>query len=378
MITGLETNAEYYIRRADNTDYTPSVTIVQLLYPSGQDRIIRDDFEIVGYSTEEGYKYKYVGTNDTAFFDYNFEISNGSLILGQVTNRPAIRIRKVLTATAITNRSIIAIVDPLSSITGTSLTCNGEATYYLQNQPEGSSVQWTISQNNNIRAQGNGITASTSNLTNGSVKVEFEISFSCNLDPVSLQETYWSGVPVAPTINQSSPLYVSINTVFNVIITASPGAEASTGIWETYNCVYPNGTPSGANSEFYSCNTDGCGTIYISTSNECGTQYKTALTVLTGSGGDCEELPERNELSSLTISPNPATERIELSLDVKKKGFKEDFLVEIYNVYFNLVKSFHIYTTKESINVSDLPKGNYVFIVHGGNSILWKKLIIQK
>ena len=379
LITGLETNAEYYITRDDNFfDVTPPVSIVQLLYSSGQDRIVRDDFEITGYNAGEGFKYRYLGTNDTAFFDYNFEILNEDLVIGESTNKPGIRIRKVNTLDSKSTRSIITIKEVPSTITGPALTCNGSASYILQDPPEGTNVNWSIKQNNTSIAQGTGTTASTNNLNNGSVEVEFEIIFPCNLDPVTVQDSFWSGVPAAPTIYPSSPIYESINSVFYVSITDSPGADPSTGYWETYGCVSPNGTPSGSIAAFFSCNNNGCGTIYISTSNNCGTLYRTALTVLTGSGGDCGELPERAEPSNLIVSPNPASDYVELNIDSKKPIKVGKLKVEIYNVYFNLVRSFFIFSTKEKINISDIPKGNYVIIVHDGNFSTNGKLIIQR
>ena len=378
MITGLDTYGEYYIRRFDNFDFTPPLSIVELLYGSGEDHIDRDDFQIIGYSAEEGYKYRYLGTSDTAFFDYNFEIPNEGLILGESTNRPAIRIRKVYTLPVIIARSIVTIVNPSSSITGTTLTCNGSGSYYLQYQPEGSSVSWTIKQNDVTRSQGIGTTAQASNLTNGSVDVEFAISFACNLDPIYVQNSFWSGVPAAPTVYPPSPLYVPINSVFYLSITDSPGADPSTGSWETYNCVSPNGSPTGAIAEFFSCSNDGCGTIYVSTENTCGTLYRTAITVITGTGGDCGELPESIEPVNFTVSPNPTSDFFELRLDSKIENKTNKKRVEIYNAYFHLVKSLIIFDSITRIIVSDLPKGTYIIRVYDGDLPMTRKLLIQR
>lgn len=377
MITGLETGGEYYIRRWDNLDFTPPLTYIELLYYPGDDVIRRDDFELIDYDAEEGWKYRYTGTSSTAYFDYNFEIPNEGLIVGEYTTRPAIRIRKTWTTNVIIRRSTITIINP-SSISGTALTCNGSGSYYLQDQPYGSSLTWTVKQNGVIKAQGTGTTAQASNLTNGSVDVEFKISFTCNLDPIFVQESFWSGVPGAPTVYPSSPLFVPVNSVFYVSITDSPGADPSTGSWETYNCVSPNGSPTGAIAEFFSCSYDGCGTIYVSTSNTCGTLYRTAITVITGSGGECGELPERVEPVNFTVSPNPASEFIELRIDPEIKSKTNKHKVEIYNAYFHIVKSIYIFSSEVRITVSDLPKGPYIIRVYDGDLQMTKKLLIQR
>jgi hypothetical protein len=269
--------------------------------------------------------------------------------------------------------------DPAIEITGASLSCSNPVSFNLINLPTSyTTATWEIKQGTSTRASGSGTTASANNISNGAGEVIFTLHFNCGLSDLTYKKDFWFGVPSAPITYPVSPIYESINSVFYVSITDSPGADPSTGTWELYGCVSPDGTPSGPIAEFFSCNDNGCGTIYVSTSNGCGTLYRTALTVITGSGGDCGDLPERIEPPTLKISPNPANDFVEINIDTKSQKKSNEFKVEIYDVYFKLVKSFAIYNSTEKLSVSDLPKGNYVIFVHNRDFQIQGKLIIQR
>lgn len=270
--------------------------------------------------------------------------------------------------------------NPDMEINGPDLVCDNPVYFYLQNMPTTyTTASWEIKRGSFIANSGNGTTATANNLSNGAWEVVFTIHFSCGLKNLEYKKEFWFGPPPAPTISPATIVYKSINNVFGVSIVDSPQADPSTGIWETYGCVTPNGTPSGSSAEFFSCDVDGCGTIYVSTSNTCGTYYKSSLTVITGNGGDCGPLPERASSSSISLSPNPANSYVELRIN--KVGTKLDnkgFRVEIYNTYFSLVKLININQSNVRLDISDLPHGNYIIKVIGLDFNASKQLIIQK
>ncbi len=376
MITGLETNGEYYIRRWDNLDFTPPLTYIELLYYPGDDIILRDDFEIIDYDSEEGWKYRYTGTSSIAYFDYNFEIPNEGLIVGEYTTRPAIRIRKTWTTNVIVRRSTITIINP-SSISGTALTCNGSGSYYIQDQPYGSSISWVIKQNGNIRAQGTGTSAQASNLTNGSVNVEFTLNFSCGLYQIIMQKDFWSGVPGAPSTYPSGfpPEPMGIYSYQDIVLIGYPGANFWDANWSSSGSVNTVWS-EGQTGRFYSFE-EGGAYFYVTTFNSCGNSpmYQGEIIVY---GDQMDKIFQDDEELSWTISPNPASTYFDLSIKSNDIDLLKIYRIEIFDPYTRLIKSIKLAGPENQIYLQNLIAGNYIVKLTINGIAYQKVLMIQK
>jgi hypothetical protein len=328
--------------------------------------------------TSEGFLYEYTGTSGTAYFDFQFEIPNAYLVVGSNTYKPGIRIREAgLFTSAVTEHSYIFVVNT-STISGNTLSCNGNVSFSLNNYPHGSSITWQILQSDEIVTQGTGTNAQASSLSDGDGQVTFTESFSCGLSTEEIVKNFWVGVPSPPTTYPESPIYQSINTVFNVSIVESPGANPSTGTWETICSVTPNGTPTGQIASFFSCNDDGRGVIYISTSNECGSYYKTAFTVITGDDGECEEESKLGfESSNILIYPNPATEFIDITIPSANDEIISKSIIYIFDMFSRILEKIPMSSYCTRINISNLPKGTYLLLIRNNKGEIFSKFVKQ-
>ncbi len=264
------------------------------------------------------------------------------------------------------------------TISGPSLVCSSGAEFTLNNLPSVDSIIWLPGSNLNI-SSGQGTSSCTFYANgNGSSWIQARLVNECGSITLPRHDV-WAGLPTGPTISPSSPIYKPVNNTFIVSITESPGASSSTGFWETYGCVTLNGGNSGSSASFYSSSTDGTGTIYVSTSNACGgNYYKTPVTVITGSGGDCGELPERVELPSFVISPNPAASYIDLEIGLMSDNPDFKARVEIYDSNSRIVKRLTTGSRTTRVNVADLIPGSYIVIVETDQVRLNGKFMVLK
>lgn len=221
---------------------------------------------------------------------------------------------------------ISPILDACSGLLGSDIVCSSNVSYSVT-VPTLASVVWSKSGN---LTQVGGNTGSTYTVTKGASgggtgSITATIKNSQGQTFITRAKNVWAGVPSAPITFQVSPLYENINTIFSAHIYDSPGADPASAVWETYGCVSLHGPGSGSNASFYSCPNDGCGVIYVRTSNVCGSSNNAALSVITGSGGDCGEEPEFTDPVVLVISPNPATGETTLTIETTytEKAFAE-------------------------------------------------------
>lgn len=365
MLTGLETGEYYYIRRWDNPDFTPPLTYLELLYTPGYDYINRDDFEVVDWNHGgiEGPKYKYTGSSSTAYFDYNFEIPNSGLIVGDYTTRPGIRIRKDgLFTTPIIKHSTITVIDP-SSVSGEYLTCTSYASFNLQDQPFGSTVFWVIKQNGYTRAQGSGTTAQASNLTNGDADVDFTISFNCGINSILKHRDFWVGKPIPSilgptTLECNFPEWYFIN---------SESYQWGDFDWSTDYMLRIIGTTTGHKAKIEGLE-EGYGQIFCEVTNTCGSAEDRLVVWI-----DCW---------GFRMSPNPAGDYVELTIEkdetkLSESKYPDSYEVRIYNSTKVLV---YQKTTKEPslrINTQNLVNGTYYVNVTLGENTKVKQLIVN-
>lgn len=131
-----------------------------------------------------------------------------------------------------------------------SILCNSSNRVFSVASIPNASYNWTVGNGLSKNENGNSVTVTSNSSYSGESYVgvtitsplgggQYDIKSPNNID-------FWIGKPSAPVTYPSSPIYESVNTLFNVSIIESPGADPSTGIWETICCVTANGTPLGA------------------------------------------------------------------------------------------------------------------------------------
>jgi len=270
---------------------------------------------------------------------------------------------------------------PSVEVAGDLFLCSNKTNYYdVNNLPSDGTITWSNSQNiSRVSNQGSNPCLFQPNGHGAGIIIINISSQSCGTycDTISV----WVDYPSAPTVYPASPIYVPINNTFSVNIVNSPGAYPSSGFWEVNGCVTINGSDLGDGASFYSASSDGNGTIYVSTSNECGGYYyKTAISVITGSGGNCgeEEEEENFALPLLILSPNPAKEYVDLAITQLHDEIDQKITIDILDLYSKLVKRLFINDKLIRIPVTDLNPGTYFINVRTKTTNLHGTLVIQK
>lgn len=342
-ITGLETGEYYYITRWDNMlDNTPPLSYIELLYSIGETFIDRDDFVYVDPGGSEGPKYKYTGSSSTAYFDYNFEIPNEGLIVGDYTTRPGIRIRKAsVGTTAVIKHSTITIVDP-SSISGGSLTCTSSASFTLNDQPFDSTVSWVIKQNGNTRASGTGTTASASNFTNGDADVDFTISFGCGLNSIIKHKDFWVGKPI-PSILGPVEIECDFPEWYFIDSRSISWGDFQ---WSTDSNMDILGTTTGHKAQAEGLE-EGYGQIFCEVTNTCGSTENRLVVWI-----DC---------FSFFMAPNPSNDIVNITIDESKIDLNSvgEYEIRIYNNQNVLIYQNKTENTSTNINTGSFKSGIY-------------------
>jgi len=262
-------------------------------------------------------------------------------------------------------------------ITGSNLICSSGDSVTVHNVPSWCTINWSTGSFLSLGSQQGTNPGNFYSIGSGSSWISATINSTWGSSSLPNYEV-WSGVPSGPTVYPSSLIYQPINSTFSINISDSPGADASTGYWDIYGCLSLNGSNTGSSASFYSCSFDGCGTVYVSTSNVCGSLYRTAVTVISGTGGDCGILPESIEKPTLLISPNPAYDFIDISISTVKANDNEKYKVEIVDLYSKIVKQFFIYSPNERIPISDLPNGSYLVFIKCDHVRLQGKFIVLR
>ena len=275
-------------------------------------------------------------------------------------------------------RAVFRALSNFSSLSGPDYLCSSSTPYEVNYIPPESTVEWTSSSNISLTSPASSNPCYFQSNGSGSGWVTITITSPCG-DSFTLSKNMWVGYPSAPTVYPSTPIYASINSSFSVYITDSPGSSPSTGFWETSGCVSLNGENSGPGASFYSASVNGSGTIYVSTSNECGRYYRTPISVITGSGGgSCGDDEEMMRIQPLAISPNPSSDYIDLIIGNANETSIENFKIEIKDLYSKTVKSIKVNSTRVKIPISDLSIGAYVIVVSNNRTKIEGKFIIQR
>jgi hypothetical protein len=370
-LTGLVNNGEYYIRRDDSYDNSPLLTYLELLYPPNGTRIVGHNFTIIGDGGAEGLLYRYIGTSSTESFDYNFEIPNSDLIVGSYTDRPGIRIRKNGSSTIILKRGIITVVNP-ANISGSSLSCTTSVSFTLLNQPFGSNVSWVIKQNGITKAQGTGINAQASNLSNGLGNVLYTISFPCNSSSKTVNKDFWIGPPILNSVTGPNTGYTYNTYTFYADPRRDPASLGEyTWILNPLNGNNLRPYYDYVDIAFYNpyqfyqvvCRaTNGCGT----------TDYK---------------FKNISIYDRYSINPNPSSEFLAITDDqALNKGNDNtneidntnlEYSLRVYDYFGNLQSAYQRSGPTFSFPTNILKEGNYILQINDGSKTVSLKFIVK-
>jgi hypothetical protein len=244
-------------------------------------------------------------------------------------------------------------------ISGPSLDCNNPVQYSLLNLATGGSSSWTIKQNGITKASGNGTTATANNISTGNFEVKFAVSFQCGLNTIYFAENNWFGVPI-PTIDGYQ--YPECGDRYWYFL--DPEDRWGTYYWNVTYGLTIIGSRIGTKA-LIQADEEGNHGIYCDVTNSCGTGYGGLMVIV-----DCY---------GFKISPNPADDYVEISLDENKIDLNNinEYEIRIYNNQQILVNQTK--TTKPSvkINTSKLPDGLYIINLLYNDKTSSEQVIIE-
>ena len=273
-----------------------------------------------------------------------------------------------------TNSNAIIITQPSMSINGSGAICTSNSfPYFVNSLPCNASVLWNITPATGIV----NLSCSTCNQTiltrvpnaTGSISINASITGLCGLPAIAINKLVVVGIPV-PSINAVKNSGPGEPTDWQ--FTATPFLSGLTYNWYVGNTLQ-QGETSNVFNYYYPCNVSK--TVKCSISNACGlSPFSNSITKT----GEC------TRDSRLTLSPNPATHTVAISLipipSSQSKSILETFnIVRIYDQQGNIKK--YQKGSKISqiiINVDNLNKGVYIVEITDGYYKERQKLIIQK
>jgi hypothetical protein len=364
-LTGLVQNGKYYIRRDDSFDYSPPLSYLELLYPPYGTYIVGHNFTIIGDGGARGKLYQYTGTSSEESFDYNFEIPNSGLIVGEYTDRPGIRIQKYGSSTSTLKRSIITVVNP-AHISGPSFSCSTSVSFTLLDQPFGSNVGWVIKQNGITKAQGTGINAQASNLSNGLANVLYTISFPCNSSSTTVNKDFWIGKPIFNSIIGPSEGFTYNTYTFY----ANPRGDLLSQSEYTWILNPVNGNSvrpyyDYVDISFY--NPYECYQVVGRASNSCGTTEWVMTNICV--------------YNSYSLFPNPASEIVTITDNQIGKAENVNsnitYSIRILDLWGSIQNAFTKSGPSFSIPVNNLKDGNYIIQINDGKKTSNLQLVIK-
>jgi len=222
------------------------------------------------------------------------------------------------------------------------------------------SASWVIKQDAITRASGTGTTASTSNIQDGEARVTFTVDFTCGLDDLVMHKDFYYGVP-DPTID--GPTYLECEEMQWYFL----NPEDRWGGTYSWSTSYHFSIKGGSNwtKVLVSADEDGTGTIYCDVSNTCGTGYGSLPVWI-------------DECFGFRMSPNPADDIVEISLDENYVDLNNilEYEIKIFNSQqFLLTNS----KTKDSSIQFDTSHFNdgiyYVHVIYDGNTCVQQLVI---
>ncbi|MFA5819286.1 MAG: T9SS type A sorting domain-containing protein [Bacteroidales bacterium] len=249
------------------------------------------------------------------------------------------------------------------TLTGPSLVCTNNTTFYLNGTPPGSTVSWTKSTNLTIVSSDYSSCTVTSN---GSQLGWIEAIISGVPNP--LRKDVWVGPPVTDYVSGPLSGYIYNSYYFNAYPPKDYLAEASY-YWSVSPTadLYPD--YSGANIYFYYPSGY---QVTVQASNSCGSSNMVYTWIDIYDNG------------YYSLSPNPAS--TEVTITVTKSNSEQSSLineniiyeVSIYNMYGMLQTQKKYMGDKFTIPVYNLKEGSYFVKINNGQSVISKQLIIKR
>jgi uncharacterized ubiquitin-like protein YukD len=344
-LTNLVVNAEYWItpkyRVFDGMLYTMPFGVLHLEYV---DLSLSSKWEYAGEDPPL-YRWKWLGPGTTYDVEYEFDIPNSALIIDKF-REIGIYIKRD-GYTAIEEYGKIQVVELNCNISGPNLICSGSQTFTLNhNNPDQpySTINWVMTYPGGNKT-GTGKVASRnfgSNPLNGNGKIKYTIDHTCGINDQYVEKLFWVGKPV-PTITGEQ--YPECGERYWYFL--DPEDHWGTYYWNVTYGLTIIGSRIGTKA-LIQADEEGMAAIYCNVTNSCGTGYGSLMVIV-----DCY---------GFKISPNPADDYIEISLDENKIDLNNinEYEIRIYNNQQILVNQTK--TTKPSIilNTINFPDGLYI------------------
>jgi len=257
---------------------------------------------------------------------------------------------------------------PSPSISGPSSVCD-QATYTVENLPQGATVQWSVSNNNVTLTSGQGThTATFTKFRNGMEIIHAEILFNNIRIALLTKETYFGAPSISNIIGEQRVPTGQYASYRAVISNNAPIPSSYQWILNPLNgnSLYGNGTES-IDIAFYN---PGSYQLVCRATNECGVGDYYTMGI-----GVYDNL-------YLTLSPNPATDEVTLQLTETNEvsGLsvlstdRSAFEIQLWSG-MRMLRSFRTNEPTFQISMAGLPAGLYFVRVVKDGQTYTQKLI---
>ena len=255
-------------------------------------------------------------------------------------------------------------------ISGQSPLCSSGHNFSIINLPTNDSFTWNSSANITRNCdQGSTPCFFQGNDWGGSGSITATINLNgCN--QISLTIPVWAGRPWAPILYPSGfpPVVMGIYSPKDIVILESPGAELWDANWSSSGSITTEWS-YGQTGRFYSIS-PGTGYFFATPFNLCGdgVMYQGEVWVDDG-------MMEKMSLEiDFTLSPNPATDYVDLKLT---NNMEKAYSVQFIDSYSRIIMDEFLTGTQNRINIQSLMKGNYLIRVLYEKKSITKTLIVQ-
>ena len=257
---------------------------------------------------------------------------------------------------------------PSPSISGPSSVCD-QATYTVENLPQGATVQWSVSNNNVTLTSGQGThTATFTKFRNGMEIIHADILFNNIRIALLTKETYFGAPSISNIIGEQRVPTGQYASYRAVISNNAPIPSSYQWILNPLNgnSLYGNGTES-IDIAFYN---PGSYQLVCRATNECGVGDYYTMGI-----GVYDNL-------YLTLSPNPATDEVTLQLTETNEvsGLsvlstdRSAFEIQLWSG-MRMLRSFRTNEPTFQISMAGLPAGLYFVRVVKDGQTYTQKLI---
>ncbi|MBU8891568.1 MAG: trypsin-like peptidase domain-containing protein [Bacteroidales bacterium] len=266
-----------------------------------------------------------------------------------------------------------------ATISGPSTVCTSGATFTLNDRPPGTTVNW-IPSNNLYPLSVNGTDTFIVEPTSSTLKewgwVKAEISIESS-ETVTVSKNVWLGKPAAQILGLTELAKYSSATY-----TAGHyyNCPIDSYLWRISSPLYAFSYFPNTNQSYEIETRGNYGTfyLYLTTSNNCGSQRLMKNIVVTDDGGG--SVPRSPEVPLITVYPNPANTNIEVNIQDEKLSSDKNlvFKTTLFNsqsipVYKNNFKN-NVFT----IDVSGFSSGIYLLQVICNQEVYNTQILIEK